>query len=339
MSLNIQKNIPLAQYATFKVGGPAEYFTVAASEEELIQAVEYAQENGLEVHMLGGGSNVLIDDAGIKGLVILNSLKGVRSEHKGETVLLTAQAGEILDDVVEYTVKEGWWGIENFSHIPGTVGATPIQNVGAYGVEAKDVIASVRVFNTQTKDFEQLDASACAFGYRDSIFKSAQGKKYIVTAVTYSLSAVPDPKISYRDLQTYFKGSIPTQTAIREAVVKIRAGKFPNWRTVGTAGSFFKNPIISQSQYGQLQTRYPELPAFIAEDGRVKISLGWMLDKVLGLRGFKKGNISTYKDQALVVIAEENATASEIKNFADEIVQKIKTEIGIDVEWEVTVMK
>jgi UDP-N-acetylmuramate dehydrogenase len=339
IKLHIEENKPLREYSTFKVGGAAEFFTSVESEDELKEAVAFAKENSLEVKVLGGGSNVLIEDEGVSGFVVHMKLMGRSFEVNGNQVLLTVQAGEVLDDVVAYTVEEGWWGIENLSHIPGSVGATPIQNVGAYGVEAKDVIASVRVFNTVTGEFESLSNEQCMFGYRDSIFKSQEGKKYIVTAVTYALSLTPDPQISYRDLQLAFLDSTPTQLAIREEVVKIRAGKFPDWNAVGTAGSFFKNPIITQAEYDRLHALHPEVPAFKTEDGSVKISLGWILDKALNLRGHKKDLVSTYKNQALVVIAEEGATANDIKNFAQEIVQKIKKEIGIDVEWEVSVMK
>jgi UDP-N-acetylmuramate dehydrogenase len=339
IKLHIEKNISLKQYATFKVGGAAEFFTSVESESELLEAVAFAKDNGLEIKVLGGGSNILVDDHGVKGLVIHLKILGRSSEIKDDTVLLTSGAGEVLDDLVAYTVDQGWWGIENLSHIPGNVGATPIQNVGAYGVEAKDVITSVRVLNTQSQEFETLSNQECAFGYRDSVFKSPEGKKYIVTAVTYALSLIANPQISYRDLQLAFEDTIPTQRAIREEVVKIRAGKFPDWNSIGTAGSFFKNPVITQAEYDKLQVQHPEVPAFKTENGMVKISLGWILDRALNLRGYKIDLVSTYKNQALVVIAEEGATAEDIKNFAQEIVQKIKKEIGIDVEWEVSVMK
>lgn len=339
MSITVQKNIPLAPYTTLQVGGEAAYFVSVKTEEELSEAVAYAKERMLPIYPLGGGSNVLIADKGLQGLLIHIALTGRDAAKEGEHILVTAQAGESLDDVVAYTVQNNWWGIENLSHIPGTVGATPIQNVGAYGVEASDVITAVRVFNTETERFEELSASDCAFAYRDSLFKTPAGKKYIVTAVTYALSQTPHPRISYRDLAAIFEGVSPSQKEIREAVMKIRAGKFPDWKTVGTAGSFFKNPIIPQVLHAELLNRYPQLPSYPAGQGYMKISLGWVLDKVLGLRGFKKGNISTYKNQALVIIAEENATASEIEMFAHDVVKKIKDEIGIDVEWEVTLMK
>jgi UDP-N-acetylmuramate dehydrogenase len=195
------------------------------------------------------------------------------------------------------------------------------------------------VFNTQSGSFETLAREACAFGYRDSIFIRREGKKYVITAVTYTLSKLPMPKVAYRDLALLFGDATPAQIEIREAVMKIRAGKFPNWHEVGTAGSFFKNPVISKAQYENLCTAYPELPGFLTPEGSIKVPLGWVLDKVLNLRGYTEGNVSTYKDQALVIVAEKNATAREIEHFANDIIKKIKNEIGIDVEWEVTKIK
>lgn len=339
MALPIKKNVPLSQYTTLGVGGPAEYFVEVSSDAELEEAVAFAQSGSLHIHVLAGGSNLLASDEGVKGLVIRMMTKGMSHIHDDDAVFLTVQAGEVLDDVVAHCVSKGWWGIENLSHIPGTIGATPVQNVGAYGVEVKDVIETVRVFNTQSKQFEVLDNAACSFSYRDSIFKSEQGKKYIVTDVTIVLSEKPRPQITYKDLALYFKDTEPSLPLVREAVMKIRAEKFPNWHEIGTAGSFFKNPIITSEVFEDLQRTYPELPGFSTGDGRIKISLGWVLDKVLHLRGYTSGNVATYKNQALVLIADKNATSEEIKMFADDIVEKIKNAIGVSVEWEVTKLK
>lgn len=336
METVFKKNVPLAQYTTLKVGGNASQFVTVKDEASLAEAVASAKARNLKITVLGGGSNVLVPDTGIDGLVIHIALKGIEVVQEGAMVRLTAGAGELLDDVVAKSVVQGWWGLENLSHIPGTVGATPIQNVGAYGVESADVIESVRVFNTETLQFEILSNAQCAFRYRDSLFKTDAGKRYIVTAVTYTLSKEPRPQIAYRDLAQLFENRMPSQQEIREAVVKIRAGKFPDWHEVGTAGSFFKNPIVSASIYETVRKRYPGLPAFPAGEGMMKLSLGWILDKVLGLRGFTKGNVSLYEKQALVLIAGGAATTEEITKFANNIVQKVKDEIGIEVEWEVT---
>lgn len=340
MSLTISQNTPLNSYTTLGVGGEAEYFVEITSVTELKEAVEYAQSNHLRITVLGGGSNVLISDQGVTGLVILMSNKGIVVEtEKLDEVLVTAQGGESLDAVVLYCVEHGLWGIENLSHIPGTVGATPIQNVGAYGVEVKDVVAHVTVLNTETNEVEKLQNEFCNFGYRDSLFKKENGKKYIIISVTFFLSKKANLKIAYRDLKNRFENKTPSLQEIREAVIEIRSHKFPNWKEVGTAGSFFKNPSVSEEKFQELLARYPDLQGYVNFDGSVKLSLGWILDKVLHLKGYKEGNVATYSEQALVLVVEKNATATEVIFFAEKIISKVKNEIDVTIECEVTMMK
>lgn len=342
MSLTISQNTPLKNYTTLGIGGEAEYFVEVYTEAELIEAVAYAQVHHLRITVLGGGSNVLISDQGVTGLVILMSSTGIgatESESDSDSVLVTAQGGESLDAVVLYSVEQGLWGIENLSHIPGTVGATPIQNVGAYGVEVKDVIAFVTVLNTETNEVEKLQNEFCNFGYRDSLFKKENGKIYIIISVTFFLSKNANLKIAYRDLKNRFENKIPSLREIREAVIEIRSHKFPNWKEVGTAGSFFKNPSVTEEKFQELLTRYPELQGYVNYDGSVKLSLGWILDKVLHLKGYKEGNVATYSEQALVLVVEKNATATEVISFAEKIIEKVKNEIDVTIECEVTMMK
>ena len=340
MSITIEKKKELRGLTTLQIGGFAENFVVVETEEALQEAVAYAKHHSLEIKILGGGSNVLIADGEIKGLVIHMCIAGTLDTswtQIADTIQLSAKAGEVFDDVVAYSVEQNWWGLENLSHIPGSVGATPVQNVGAYGVEVKDIITSVRVYNIQTDTFETLTASACKFMYRDSLFKKEEGRKYIVTEVTYELSQAPCPKLAYRDLQTYFQRTTsPTITQVREAVIAIRSKKFPDWHEVGTAGSFFKNPVVSSVKFEELRAVYPELPGYTTEDGSIKIALGWLLDKVLAIKGVQEGNVGTYKEQALVLVNHKGASATEIENFADMIVAKIADRTGVHVEWEVT---
>jgi UDP-N-acetylmuramate dehydrogenase len=334
----LQERVSLKPFTTLKVGGEAQYFVTVSSEESLIEAVSFADEHGLQVHILGGGSNTLVSDEGVTGLVIHMDMRGISHELQGDSVIIRAKAGEVLDDVVALTVENGWWGLENLSHIPGSIGATPVQNVGAYGVETKDVVLEVRAYDRERKEFVTLAPSACAFGYRDSIFKHEAGKKFIIVEVSFLLSIVPQPHIAYRDLASQFENRVPTQKEIREALVKIRGSKFPDWKRVGTAGSFFKNPIVTQEIFQALAVRYPDMPSYNAE-GNVKLPLGWILDKVVGVRGYSEGHISTYKNQALVLVAEEGATAHEIKTFAKKITDRVKEKTDIDVEWEVSMMQ
>jgi UDP-N-acetylmuramate dehydrogenase len=277
-----------------------------------------------------------VSDEGIFGCVVHIALLGITTEVREGRVYLTAAAGESLDDVVAYTATEAWWGIENLSHIPGSVGATPVQNVGAYGVEVKDIIETVEVFNTETEVFEVLSCEACAFAYRDSLFKHESGKKYIITGVTFRLSTEANPKISYKDLARYFgEVSTPSIGDIRNAVIKIRADKFPDWHTIGTAGSFFKNPHITQEACVELQKQYPGLPAFSGEQGMMKISLAYVLDTILGRKGYCENGVCLFEKQPLVLTATKT-TASEIKIFAEKIIDEVKNKIGVDVEMEVT---
>jgi len=336
MSIEVTKSVPLASHTTLQVGGPASYYVEVKDETQLLEAVAFAHENQLSITVLGGGSNILVTDGGVEGLVIAIRIDTRTETLNGEEVLLTVGAGAILDEVVQHAVSSGWWGIENLSYIPGLVGATPIQNVGAYGVEAKDVIASVRAYNIETGDFENLTNEMCAFGYRDSLFKKKSGKKYIVTQVVYRLSTRAKPQIAYRDLAVWFGSTAPTILEIRNAVIAIRSKKFPDWQTTGTAGSFFKNPIIPKERFEALKKKYPEMPGYALENNSVKVALGWILDSVLGLKGVQEGNVGTYKGQALVLVNNGEATATEIKNFAEKIVHQVKQKTDIDVEWEVT---
>jgi UDP-N-acetylmuramate dehydrogenase len=338
MVCRISENVYIAEYTTLKVGGNARYVAVVENEEDLKTAVSFAKQKKLPFFVLGSGSNTLVPDEGYPGIVILIENKGMKVREEENHTILTAQAGEPLDDVVAYAIKQGLWGIENLSHIPGTIGATPIQNVGAYGVEVKDVIDSVRVYDTQAETFIDLANEACAFSYRHSLFKTDLGKKYIVVSVTLRLSRTESAHLTYKDLQNYFPEKSPSLCEIRDAVITIRSRKFPNWNEIGTAGSFFKNPTVSNEAFLRLQVQYPEIVGHETVSG-VKLSLGWILDKVLKLRGYAHGSVSTYEAQALVLVASHGATSSQITEFANEIVRKVQEATGITIEWEVTVMK
>ena len=338
--MNITRAINLKKYTTLKVGGDAEYFVSVSTQEELLEAVLYAKKTELPITILGGGSNVLVSDDGIKGLVVHIQLTGISQVVTDDAVLVTAQAGEALDAVVAYAVEKKLWGIENLSHIPGSVGATPVQNVGAYGVEVGDVIQSVTVFNCDTEAIEVLKRDVCNFAYRHSLFKTKEGKKYIIISVTFALQSIARPQLSYKDLQSYFiDNPQPSLEEIRRAVIIIRAGKFPDWHEVGTAGSFFKNPTVTVFELESLIEKYPTLPSYAVDANHVKLPLGWILDTVLHLKGYKNGFIETYQKQALVLVAHDGATATEIELFANAIIEKIKSETNILVDWEVTKLK
>jgi UDP-N-acetylmuramate dehydrogenase len=335
--VELQSGVALAPYTTLQVGGPAAHFATITTEKALDEVAAKAEELALPVVVLGGGSNVLVSDAGVDALVLHMAIANpTRLEVVGDEVLLTADAGMEFDALVAETVAAGLWGLENLSLIPGSVGATPIQNVGAYGVEVSDVIEQVRVYNLAARKFEVITAAECSFGYRDSYFKQTGGRDYVVVSVTFRLSRTPKPVLTYKDLQTQFSGVEPTQAAIREAVIAVRNKKFPNWREVGTAGSFFKNPVVRNETLEQLQQSYPELPFYVVDEEQVKLPLGWILDHVLKLKGKGSETVSQYEGQALVLINRGAATAADIVSHADAIAAQVEETTGIAIEWEVT---
>ncbi len=332
----IQNQVLLAPYTTLRVGGKAEYFCEVNDTAALRAAVSWAKTKGYVITILGGGSNVLVSDAGVRGLVIRMCDSRVVFEEGDVYVRVTAHAGTILDTLVGDTVTRDLWGLENLSAIPGTVGAVPVQNVGAYGVEAKDVIESVTVYDMASDEIRVLTNEACAFGYRDSYFKTAEGKSLVILSVTFLLTRAPNRKLSYKDLVEYFSNTTePSLLEIRRGVTAIRSKKFPDWHTVGTAGSFFKNPRVREVRYQKLCTLFPELPGFPDGEGMVKLSLGWILDHVLHMKGVRKGHVGLYEKQALVLVGYEGATAADINVFSTEIIDAVKARTGITVEREV----
>lgn len=330
--------VALAGKTTFQVGGPATYFATATTVTELQTLLTTAYAAEQPVTIIGGGSNVLVADTGVAGCVIAPAMRDWTDTRTGTTVHLTVGAGMVFDDLVAQTVARGWWGLENLSHIPGWVGATPIQNVGAYGVEVSDRIISVTALHKETLEVRTFTHAECDFGYRDSWFKTAAGRAWVVTQVTFQLSTEPTPELSYRDLHERFADATPQLADIRQAVVEIRAAKFPDWHTVGTAGSFFKNPIVSAAQYTQLQQAYPDLPGYPLAGERVKVALGWLLDKACALRGHYQGPVGCYESQALVLVQTGGATATEITRFAHFVAEEVFAKTGITIEWEVTPM-
>src|ERR1035437_2259843 len=262
-----------------------------------------------------------------------------------DQVLVRAGAGENWDDFVGWTVERGYGGLENLSLIPGTVGAAPVQNIGAYGVEVGELVESVEVFDVKENTFKKLSHKECHFSYRDSAFKHEKGR-YVITSVLFKLKKNTEPDISYKDLKEYFgqnaQGndsvtsiSSPSITQVRDAVITIRKAKLPDLSKVGTAGSFFKNPIISKEKYLELKKKYPELPSFVEADGRVKVLLAWIIDKVCGLKGKKYGKAGINDTQALVIVNYGGATCEDVEKVVSEVEKAVKEKTGIDIEREV----
>ena len=340
MVAKIRENVPLADLTTFKIGGGARFFSRAESETEIVEALEFAGQNDLSVFILGGGSNVLIADEGFDGLVLQIGLKGVSTfAGKNGTVYVTAQAGEDWDEFVKVCVEKNLAGIECLSGIPGFVGGTPVQNVGAYGQEVSATIVSVRCFDRRTKEFRELTGAECGFGYRSSIFNTTSKNRYIVLSVTYALQSNGEPKIAYADLRNYFGEEKPTLAETRNAVLKIRSAKSMviDAADINTksAGSFFKNPIVVKEQFEKMRaSRGDEIPGYAVGSDRIKIPAAWLIEKSGFQKGYVKGNVGLSTKHTLAIVNLGNAAAKDVLSLKDEIQARVKELFNVELEPE-----
>ncbi|KND47932.1 MAG: UDP-N-acetylenolpyruvoylglucosamine reductase [Parcubacteria bacterium C7867-004] len=328
------ENIPLARLTTLKVGGPALHVIECASVDDVREAVAFAREQHLPLLPLGEGSNVLASDEGFPGVVLRMTIPGIVAEESDDSVTLVCGAGVPWDSVVREAANRALWGIENLAGIPGTTGAAPVQNIGAYGMELKQTLAWVDAFDTHTGEITRIENSECDFGYRDSRFKHETN--LIIISVALTLSRHGSPQTGYSDLARLASegNDLSTPALIGEAVRAVRALKFPDLTVVGTAGSFFKNPILTGDQHLHLAAKYGAVPSFPVEGG-VKIPLAFVLDRVLNLKGHEQGNVSLFGNQPLVLVAQSGATASEVDAFADMIAVRVKEATGISINREV----
>jgi len=337
VNMTIEKDVPLAPYTTFGIGGPARFFVRVKTIEELQESLDFARDKGVDTLTLGGGSNMLVDDAGFDGLVIKMELRGIEVSYSPGAATVVAAAGESWDALVAFAVEKNLWGIENLSGIPGTVGAAPVQNIGAYGSELRDTLVWVRVYDTHTQTTHHIEAPECGFGYRTSMFKEAPGR-YIILHVALRLALEASPKITYADLAKAFSGATPSLGDIRRAVLAIRAQKFPDLSQEGTAGSFFLNPIVSSEIAEQLGKQHPELPRYAA-GGQVKVSLAWLLDKGLNLRGYAVGGARLFEKQPLVLVAARGASSKEVVALAQEVIHTVRDAYAIEIQPEVRIIQ
>jgi len=336
--MRVLSNVSLQELTTLRLGGVAHFFCRVTSVEELRDALAYAKDRGLPTYIVGGGSNVLFSDDGFPGLIIRMAIKGRHYEEdsKGDA-RVTAGAGEVWDELVAETVSQGLWGLENLSAIPGTVGAAPIQNIGAYGVEVRDVIDWVEVLDKRDGTLHIFSVADCAFSYRDSIFKHHEGADHIVTRVAFRLSTYPHPKLSYKDLSIVFDGVDPATLApkdVRHVIEEIRARKLPDVRTIGTAGSFFKNPVVTHSAYEELVRWFEYLPAHPLDDEHYKISAAYLLEQ-FGWKGRHEGHVGCWDTQPLCLVHYGGGTTQEFMTFVYEIVRDVKERTTIELEREV----
>jgi len=338
--LNIQKNISLAQYTTLKIGAAAEFFAVIKSRDDLQEAISWANKNKRPIFVLGGGSNLLVSKK-VKGLVLKNEIKGIQisSETRDET-WLTGNSGEIWSSFVDHAVKHKFYGLENLYLIYGTVGAAPVQNIGAYGVELKDVFESLIAIDLKTGREKTFFLKDCQFGYRDSIFKNKFKGRYFVYSVTVRLSKHGVWRLDYGSIKEELKKQRvrkPSLLAVVKAIETIRNSKLPNPAALPNAGSFFKNTEVNKNQFKRLQARYPYMPSFPASRGKIKIPTGWLIEQT-GFKGKKVGQVSMYEKQALILVNYGDATAKDVLGLVKKIKAAIKKKFGLEIEEEVNVI-
>ncbi len=349
--LDVQENVSLQDLTTFGIGGPARYYLRAGTVDEMILGLQAAQREGVPCFILGGGSNILVSDRGFDGLVIHVATKGITTLAEDEiSVTLQVAAGEVWDRFVAQTTESGWWGVENLSLIPGSVGAFPIQNVGAYGQEARDVVASVRVWDRQTEQVTSLSNADCRFGYRTSIFNTSQKGRYVILDVAIKLSKVGQPNLSYRELRDYFAEAPTKPEQMRAAVIDIRERKLPHPDEIGSAGSFFKNVILDDEGFARLREHVEAhlggdvvaklnyfRERFAAERG-IKIPTAFLID-ACGLKGGSLGGAALSPGHALILTnASGEATADEVMRLARRVRQTVYAKTGLVIHPEPTLV-
>lgn len=288
--------------------------------------------------VLSGGNNVLFTED-YDGLLLTPVARQITIlEERGNTIRVRAEAGVEWDDLVEWAVERGLWGVENLSLIPGKAGAAPVQNIGAYGCEAADTIRRVEMFCVETATMLTLDAAHCGFGYRESVFKHALKGRVVITAVELELSRTPRPRLGYGDVEREVEArGGATLRNIREAVCAIRRSKLPDPAVLGNAGSFFKNPVVEAPVAGALLAEYPDMPHYPAPEGRVKLAAGWLIDRA-GMKGHREGNVGVHERQALVLVNYGGATGGEVIAFAHRVRQRVRERFGIEIDTEVNIL-
>jgi len=334
----IQHQYSLKQLNTFGIDVNAKLYADISTESDLISIFSEAVIKEEKLLVLGGGSNMLFTKD-YDGLVLKISIKGITVKEDGAEILVTAGAGEVWDSLVKFCVAKRYAGIENLTLIPGTVGASPIQNIGAYGVEIKDVFESCTAFEIATGEIKTFNKADCEFAYRESVFKGKLKGRYIITSVTYRLSSVANLQTHYGAINTELERrgiSEPTIADVSDVVAAIRVSKLPDPSTIGNAGSFFKNPIIDKVVFDKLLSSFPDMPHYPAPDARVKLAAGWLIEQC-NFKGVVDGNTGTWKNQALVLVNHGGATGQEVYRFSEKIINTVQQKFGVLLEREVNI--
>ncbi len=336
--MQIQRNVDLAPYTTFGIHAVAESFVEVSTIEELREAISWAQAGDTPFKVLGSGSNVLVTDD-VTGLIIRVRIMGRTSTVEASTVTIHCGAGEIWHSIVQWSVENGWGGLENLALIPGTIGAAPMQNIGAYGREQSSCFVELQALDVNTGSVITFSKDECAFGYRESVFKRDLRNRMIITSVTYRLSTAPVVNISYRDVVEELqscKVMEPGVTDVFDAVVAIRQRKLPDPRVIGNAGSFFKNPVVDADTYAQLVATHPTMPSYAQTDGTYKLAAAWLIDQC-GWKGYRSGDAGVHDRQALVLVNHGNAVGSQILELSMRIQHQVQDQFGVDLEREINV--
>ncbi|HET9853555.1 MAG TPA: UDP-N-acetylmuramate dehydrogenase [Methylomirabilota bacterium] len=329
------EHAPLAPHCTLRLGGPARYLVEATDEVAVAEAVQWAAARRLPVRVLGGGSNLVIADEGVDGLVLRIALRGVTTREIPGAVEVTAAAGEPWDDFVRLTVERGWAGLECLSGIPGLVGATPIQNVGAYGQEVSDTLTAVRALDRESGRVVTLAPAACGFGYRDSLFKSGAPGRYVVLAATYRLIPGGPPYLGYADIAREVGSASPPLSTVRETVIRVRRSKSmvldPGDPNVRSCGSFFLNPIVDAAALAAVEARAAGLsmPRWPQPDGRVKLSAAWLIERAGFTRGQAEGPVGLSTRHTLAIVCHDGARARDVVAFARRVRAGVEARFGV----------
>ncbi len=335
----IQENISLKPFNTFGIEASTRYFGRFSSVEELNQILTSNKDK--ELLVLGGGSNILLTK-NFDGLTLINEIKGFEvTKNDGDSVIVKSGAGEIWHEFVLKCIENNFSGVENLSLIPGSVGASPMQNIGAYGVEIKDVFESVEAYHIPTGELHTFSKEECEFGYRESVFKRKYKGQYVIISVSYKLSlSAPKVNTSYGAIESELKEmkiSTPSIKDVSQAVINIRSSKLPNPKEIGNAGSFFKNPVISKELFDKLIVEFPTIPNYPAENDGKKIAAGWLIEQC-GWKGKTLGHYGVHKLQALVLVNYKGATGIEIYDLSSSIIKDVEDKFGITLEREVNIL-
>ena len=335
VSMQIQTDVILAPFTMFQIGGAAHYFVAAKTDADVADALSFAREKNISHFVLGGGSNILVSDQGFPGLVI--HMQNDEVFWNKDDTLVVAGAGASWDAVVSEVVAKHCYGLENLSGIPGSVGGAAGGNIGAYGSEVKETLEWVEVFDTTSLSVVRLSSALCRMGYRDTLFKQREGRHLVILRVAFRLSKQGVLDRGYKDIAEYEKhhGEIVSLSAMRAAVLDIRRKKFPADGSIGTAGSFFKNPVVSRAHAALFLKKFPDAPNFPQQGGTVKLSAAWIIDHVLHMRDVREKNVGTWESQALVLVNYGGARADEVMQFAQIIIDKAKNETDVVLAPEV----